>query len=102
MNIGKDIEVQVSEERYVHTVPRGYDAYLVHFSNVRLNDILDLRQEQPWSKIVGVSGAANVGVDAELRSVVDNWRAIMLEEDYIDLIKNPRREVKAYQKDSTH
>ena len=97
ININTELEVRVSEEEFVSEVPRGYDAYLIHFSNVRPEDIISLRQEQPWSKIVGVSGAANTRAYGQLAGIVDHLYGVIMPSGYRELIKNPRREVKVDQ-----
>jgi len=50
------IEINCSMEYKVSSLPRNFDAYLLHLSNTFDRDIENLREEQPWSKVFGISG----------------------------------------------
>ena len=54
--------------RLVREVPRGHDLYLLHLGNLRGDDFKHLRQEQPWSRIIGISYGAGGNYDEAFRS----------------------------------
>ncbi len=48
-------------------LPRDYDAYILHLSDINFRDLEDLRKEQPWSWIYGISGAGRAFLSDDLR-----------------------------------
>jgi len=40
-------------------IPRDYDAYVIHLSEISFDDLKKLREEQPWSWIYGISGGSH-------------------------------------------
>ncbi len=53
---GRKIEVKHSHANYMARVPRDYDIYVLHLSNFNFEDLEVLKEEQPWSFIVGITG----------------------------------------------
>lgn len=94
--VGKDIEIRISEERMMVNLPRDYDLYLLHLSNTTEQAILDLREDQPWSRIDGVTGATDL--PEQLRSAVDRIHYIILSREYEEMIQDPRRRMTPTQK----
>jgi len=48
-------------------LPRDYDTYILHLSDINVKDLEDLRREQPWSWIYGISGAGRAFLSDDLR-----------------------------------
>lgn len=40
-------------------IPKDYDIYILHLSEISLNDLKELRKKQPWSWIYGHSGGSH-------------------------------------------
>jgi hypothetical protein len=49
----------VSEEEILKNIPRGYDLYLIHIGDLRGDDFKNIKQEQPWSRIIGISNGGH-------------------------------------------
>lgn len=54
--LGYGVRIDRSTDCNVTTLPRDYDGYLIHLSDTSEEAVSELRKEQPWSKIFGVSG----------------------------------------------
>lgn len=76
-NLGIDMAVQTSCEMGVYELPRGYDGYLIHLSDTTERDIQALKQDQPWSKIFGLTGC---GSEIRVDSVDGIYYLVGLEE----------------------
>ncbi|MBT3814825.1 hypothetical protein HOE37_03505 [Candidatus Woesearchaeota archaeon] len=49
------IELRVSHQLRVDRLPRDYDLYVLHLSNVGFDDVRQLKEEQPWSYFIAIS-----------------------------------------------
>ncbi len=60
-NKGMELDVTLGSEKRLHEIPRGYDLYIIHFSEVADEEEPGrLRREQPWSEIHYTSGDTEV------------------------------------------
>ena len=46
-----NLKFEIKRSRNMKKIPRGYDAYILHFSEIDKDDLITLRKEQPWSWI---------------------------------------------------
>jgi len=53
----KDLIAVSESQQIIFSLPRDYDAYLLHFRNVFMSDIISLRAERPDAWIYGLSNA---------------------------------------------
>jgi len=47
-----EFKSSISKTEYKRHIPEGYDLYLLHISNTEEDAIKELRERQPWSKIL--------------------------------------------------
>jgi hypothetical protein len=80
-----EAEFKFSDEVRLNRIPRDYDAYLLHLSDISLSDLEDIRREQPWSWIYAISGVAIPNINQEVKDKLDGIFSILLSKDY-DLI----------------
>lgn len=57
---GLDVKIDFSRESGIESLPRDYDGYLIHLSDVSEEAINELKNDQPWSKIFGILGFVEV------------------------------------------
>ncbi len=55
---GLEVRVDLLREYVPRHLPKGYDGYLLHYSQVEKEAIIEIRKEQPWSWIFVVSCGA--------------------------------------------
>ena len=67
--------VQYHESCNLH-LPRGFDLYLIHFSETSIEAIQELKEIQPWCNISIVTGAI-----MSKPKFVDNMRYVLLGND---------------------
>jgi hypothetical protein len=57
-NLGVEwLAENISDKFPAKTIPRGYDAYLIHHSDVNPQDLTNLRREQPQCKLLSLRPA---------------------------------------------
>ncbi len=56
-SICPEINIQFQYNNLSPHLPKGYDGYVLHLSQTTEEEIIELRESQPWSKIFGISGA---------------------------------------------
>jgi len=81
-----NVRTKLSTEPELARLPRDYDGYLIHLSNTSEEALRELREEQPWSRIFGISGA---GIDINLK-YLDTIYYIMGLEDAKSIIRKTR------------
>jgi hypothetical protein len=70
-------------------IPQDYDIYFLHLSQINLRDLEDLRKEQPWSYILGMSGGGKqITNDFEIKKFCDSLSYIMNKNAIITAIEN--------------
>tara|TARA_Y100000310_G_C20592460_1_gene768803 strand:+ start:244 stop:633 length:390 start_codon:yes stop_codon:yes gene_type:complete len=70
-------------------IPRDYDFYYMHLSQLDLNDLEKLREEQPWSYIVGISGGGEkVMGDPRTRKCCDSIHYLLMPDTLKNLLKS--------------
>lgn len=84
-NLDMKIELETSSDRLVRILPRGYDIYILHLSNLEDQDLKGLREEQPWSYIVGISGIYSL--PKELKKCLDNTYRVLHQIDIENILK---------------
>jgi len=96
---GDGIKIDKKSFREVENIPRGYDVYFLHLPEINIDDLKELREEQQWSWIYGISNAISIydlkrNQLKEFKGFLDT---LFLErgpfsspEIIIDQIKNPR------------
>lgn len=86
--LGYKVRIDLSTNFEVTRLPRDYDGYLIHLSNTSEEAIMELREEQPWSKIFGLSGESIWQALSILQKDLDGlYRIIDSEEARTMLIK---------------
>lgn len=63
-----DLEIKTSKEEIINYLPRDYDVYILHLSNINEKDLENLRNEQPWSWIYGLTGK---GTSEKILDIID-------------------------------
>jgi hypothetical protein len=72
-SLGIKVEVEWTNEKQVRNIPEGYDIYLLHLEDIEYsNDILKLKRKQPWSYIIGFSGAVDYDTTYDRRTDFDD------------------------------
>lgn len=66
-----NLEVTFAEKPF-ERLPRNYEAYLLHLSDINLRDLEDLRKEQPWSWIFAIFGGGTRSITPEERRNIDD------------------------------
>ncbi|MFH1589486.1 MAG: hypothetical protein ABIB43_02885 [archaeon] len=51
------LHIRKEEKQYLKTLPADYDLYIIHLSDVSLDEIKRIREKQPYSKVFGISGS---------------------------------------------
>ncbi|MDO8563979.1 MAG: hypothetical protein Q7R87_03140 [Nanoarchaeota archaeon] len=70
-------------------LPRDYDGYLLHLSQVETRrDLPSLREEQPWSFIYGIVGQGTVNIVPEIRGCLDATYFVLAKFDYQQIIED--------------
>src|SRR3989338_1463628 len=65
------LDFTLLDKKDIRRVPRDYDTYILHLSDIDMKDLEDLRREQPWSRIYGLSGRGGAEILPELRKNMD-------------------------------
>ncbi|MCX6748532.1 MAG: hypothetical protein NT076_02920 [Candidatus Pacearchaeota archaeon] len=68
---GIDIDLETSTEASLEKIPRGKHVYILHLSSIDEADLLRLRNEQPWSYVVGLSRRGNAPLPVDLFELID-------------------------------
>jgi len=69
-NLHSPKKINIICKSEITTIPRGFDAYLLHLSYIDLKDLESLRKEEPQSWIYGISGMETEILD-EVRANLD-------------------------------
>lgn len=91
----REIQAKAAMEYPVLRIPRDYDGYLLHLSDINVNDLQDLRKEQPWSWIYSITGAGTTNIVPEIKANLDRTFYILDVSDYnfiLDSLQKERRE----------
>ena len=79
-----ELEFVFSRDKAFRHLPEGYDVYILHLSDTSEEAITELRKDQPWSWIYGISGAVTSEPEKITESLEDNLDKIYDEEDMLD------------------
>jgi hypothetical protein len=67
--IGVKLIIDYSSEEDLREIPDGYEFYLLHLEDIEdSNEISRLKREQPWSYIIGFSGAVHYTTTYDVRT----------------------------------
>lgn len=72
----------------VKEIPRGYDGYLLHLSDIDETDLKELREEQVWSWIYCISGCSIWDIPDEIRRNFDGFTTPLTIEDKLSSFVN--------------
>ena len=53
-----EIVTSTSYKEYRESLPKNYDLYLIHLQHTSEEALKELKQEQPWSKVIGAAALA--------------------------------------------
>lgn len=77
------IQIDTSNDSHVDYLPRDYDGYLLHLSNTSEEAIQNLKEQQPESKIYGITGC---GIRFKL-PLLDNTYSIVGKEQTVKILE---------------
>lgn len=70
--LGMNIEMRLCKDSYLTEIPSDYDIYLLHLKDTTLEAIAELREREPKSKIIAVTGVAEfMQLPEELEKTID-------------------------------
>jgi len=84
LGIGADIQFSGRKET---RLPRDFDTYILHLSDLHIPDFYELTDSQPWSRFLGLCGGAGY-VYAGLADRFDEINFSLGDDEYVDILKN--------------
>ncbi len=94
---------EVVSEKTLTKVPRGYDLYILHIGDLRGDDFKFLREEQPWSEIIGISNAGDYEYKQDITDFPNYFTKIYasrfevdsaaLERDFLRVMRKIKRKI---------
>lgn len=82
-----DVGVKISTSDKMIEFPKGYDCYLIHYSDTFSSSIMDLREKSPNSKLISIHGG---GPSSEYNELFDFQYRALNKYDCRDIINETR------------
>jgi hypothetical protein len=86
-DLGLNLQIEICRDAWYELLPRGYDGYLLHLSDIDQSDLFKLRKEQPWSWIFTIFRGGRVELTKELRDASDRVFSAMSRGEYEEVAR---------------
>lgn len=85
--LGIKLRIDMETYRRSRNLPENYDFYFLHISDVDISEVEHLKREQPWSYLIGFSGAYFLDQARDGKLFDKQLSDLIKYEDYFLLLK---------------